>query len=82
MIVIADQEDHRAIAAYEAEAYEVRSMNGDRPFSLPRLVHDELGKLSARHLVIVSDDPVFAPLCNLAVQCDTHVVIGHIVCSE
>jgi uncharacterized LabA/DUF88 family protein len=78
MIVIADQEDHRAIAAYEAEAYEVRSMNGDRPFSLPRLVHDELGKLSARHLVIVSDDPVFAPLCNLAVQCDTHVSIWSI----
>jgi len=74
-IALVDQDDKEGIEAYSSEDYRIVTMNGDRPQALQRLVRNEMAQTLPGHLVIISADEAFAPLCALAAHSDTKVSV-------
>lgn len=75
LVAILNEEDNEAISAYQEQAYEIKSMNGDRPHAIQRLIKEEFDRPPPKHLVIVSDDPAFATICAFAAHHNTQVSV-------
>ena len=62
-LAIIDRHDVAGFSAYSEANFQIQVMNGDRPYALHQLVQHALQQPLTDHLVVVSDDPAFVPLC-------------------
>lgn len=72
---IINRHDPISFSAYSKADYHIHVMNGDRPAALYYLVQAMLAQPMPGVLVVVSDDPIFVPLCLKAQLAGTRVVI-------
>ncbi len=73
LFAIVHEADGAARQAYLAQGYEVHTMNGDRPQVLPQVLEQIIPRESDGNVVIVSDDPAFAPFIEEAQRRNLHV---------
>lgn len=66
-IALVAKEDDRSHSAYKSAGYDTRRISGDRAAELGRFIRQTIAQIREelpRHLVLVTDDPQFAFLCD------------------
>lgn len=61
-----NRHDSNSLKAYSQADYNLHVMNGDRPVEISRVIKQALDQPLPDHLVVVSDDSAFVPLCREA----------------
>ncbi len=74
-LVLLDRHDIMGFNAYSAANYQIQITNGDRADLLHKVVQEILAQPLPDQLIIVSDDPVFIPLCIKAQSQQTQVSV-------